>query len=59
MDKTKKNKGKLIIESSSSSSSSSKKTKKATTGKKKKLLINQIQMMNSINFMIKILILKN
>ena len=39
MDKTKKNKGKLIIESSSSSSSSSKKTKKATTGKKKKLLI--------------------
>ena len=42
MDKTKKNKGKLIIESSSSSSSSSSKkskTKKATTGKKKKLLI--------------------
>ena len=38
MDKTKKNKGKLIIESSSSSSSS-KKTKKITTGKKKKLLI--------------------
>ncbi len=41
MDKTKKNKGKLIIESSSSSSSkkSSTRTKKATTGKKKKLLI--------------------
>lgn len=38
MDKTKKNKGKLIIESSSSSSSS-KKTKKITRGKKKKLLI--------------------
>jgi DNA ligase (NAD+) len=53
MDKTKRNRGKLIIESSSSSSSSSKKTKKKPITKKNKLLIIESSSSSSSSPLIK------
>lgn len=53
MYKTKRNKGKLIIESSSSSSSSSKKTRKKPINKKKKLLIIESSSSSSSSPLIK------